>query len=1205
MIETLFDPKKNIRRTIEKVITFGASQEDRLRSEIAEYEVTEAIDELLVDLLTKMQIGMESGGPNEVGVWLSGFYGSGKSSLAKYLGFALDDRVYVDGVRFLKHFQDRLRSPQAKALLAATAASHPAAVVMLDLASEMVAGNTMEDVSTVLYYKVLQWAGYSRNLKVAALERKLQKDGRFEEFRQTVREDLGAEWEEYQNDPLVVDSLLPEFAHRLYPELFRTPTSFSTETAEYISFESDRVAEMLNLVREHSGKQHIIFIIDEVGQYIASRPNLILNLDGLAKNLKNIGDGKVWIVATAQQTLTEDSPRAALNSLELYKLNDRFPIKIDLPSSDIRQICTRRLLGKSTAGEARLKALFAQHGQALRQNTKLEDARFYDADLDEASFVNLYPFLPAHFDILLHLLGVLAKSTGGVGLRSAIKIVQDVLIDELDHNKPLAEQPIGLLVTAVTLYDALEKDIRRVKDSVHKGVDKARIRFPDTPIHQQVAKTVAILQTLDNMPITAQNIASLLHPAIDAPSTRAAVDGALAELTADPFVPFGEHEGGYRFFSERINDIEQERVQVVASSVERRRALSEALKACFDPLPSAQLHATLTVTAGVRMLSGSQLANIAGEREPIQIQLEFADAADHDSARTRLLTDSMQPAGRSTIYLVAQNAEQGAELAADIVRSNEIILRHGSDADQEVREYCRGQETRVERLRQELVRLFRQSLVQGSFIFRGQSTAVESLHADLKEAARRQLGSAAQQIFDRYAEAPVRAETNTAELFLRAGNLRAITSKIDPLGLVQVVGGTPSINTHHKAIVSIHDHLDRSGPVEGRRLTDHFDASPFGWSPDTVRYIVAAMLIAGEVALRIGGREITVPDQQVIDALKNNMTFKSVGVTLRTGTVGPGALARAATRLTQLTGETVYPLEFEISKAARKHLPASLSLSGLLAERLASLALPGVDDVRALGETIQELLLADARDAAQRFGSEKSDLYDSLVWVNEVDKQLRNGLESTVRELQRHRREIDALPTSGLPGALKQELAERLQSVQERLGSESFHTHAADLTIDLTQIQAAVGTCAAAMQGAQAASLHAAKEALERLPDWQLLEKPQQLEYFGRIEALELSPTANLDGIKSLLNQQYTLGQTLGQVEKLVAAEGEQKRIERLQAERERLLHEGKTKLQRRVDVPARITERGELDTLITTLNSVAAEISVYADIEITLTVKD
>ena len=112
-------------------------------------------------------------------------------------------------------------------------------------------------------------------------------------------------------------------------------------------FENERVKEMIDIVRERSGKQYVIFIIDEVGQYVASRPNLILNLDGLAKNLKNIGDGKVWIIGTAQQTLTEDDPRAALNSPELYKLKDRFPIQIDLESSDIKEICYRRLLGKS------------------------------------------------------------------------------------------------------------------------------------------------------------------------------------------------------------------------------------------------------------------------------------------------------------------------------------------------------------------------------------------------------------------------------------------------------------------------------------------------------------------------------------------------------------------------------------------------------------------------------------------------------------------------------------------------------------------------------------------------------------------------------------------------------------------------------------------------------------------------------------------
>ena len=188
----------------------------------------------------------------------------------------------------------------------------------------MLAGATMEDVSTVLYYKVLQWAGYSRNLKVAALERRLQQDGRFEAFAARIQSELGVPWTSIQNDPLVIDSLLPDIAHDLYPELFRTATAFSTETAEYVRSLRDQVEEMLAIIRRHSGKQHVLFVVDEVGQYVSERKHLILNLQGLAENLKNVGDGKAWIMATAQQTLTEDDPRAALNSPELYKLKDRF-----------------------------------------------------------------------------------------------------------------------------------------------------------------------------------------------------------------------------------------------------------------------------------------------------------------------------------------------------------------------------------------------------------------------------------------------------------------------------------------------------------------------------------------------------------------------------------------------------------------------------------------------------------------------------------------------------------------------------------------------------------------------------------------------------------------------------------------------------------------------------------------------------------------
>jgi hypothetical protein len=82
-IKSLFDPSKDIYRTIEKVITYGVAQEPRLKAEIAEYVVTDSIEEQLERLLSGMQAAMEMGGENEVGGWISGFYGSGKSSFTK------------------------------------------------------------------------------------------------------------------------------------------------------------------------------------------------------------------------------------------------------------------------------------------------------------------------------------------------------------------------------------------------------------------------------------------------------------------------------------------------------------------------------------------------------------------------------------------------------------------------------------------------------------------------------------------------------------------------------------------------------------------------------------------------------------------------------------------------------------------------------------------------------------------------------------------------------------------------------------------------------------------------------------------------------------------------------------------------------------------------------------------------------------------
>src|SRR5206468_3151147 len=155
--------------------------------------------------------------------------------------------------------------------------------------------------------------------------------------------------------------------------------------------ELKRTEEMVDLVRRKSGKKNILFIIDEVGQYVSAKPNLILNLDGLAKNLKYIGGGTVWLFATAQQTLTEDNVSAILNAPGLFKLKDRFPIQVHLEASDIKEICHKRLLTKSSSGEKELGALFDSHGPSLRTATQLKDGGVYEAGLAKQTFIELYP----------------------------------------------------------------------------------------------------------------------------------------------------------------------------------------------------------------------------------------------------------------------------------------------------------------------------------------------------------------------------------------------------------------------------------------------------------------------------------------------------------------------------------------------------------------------------------------------------------------------------------------------------------------------------------------------------------------------------------------------------------------------------------------------------------------------------------------------
>ncbi len=1189
-LRELFDPSKPIDRRIEKVITYDTTDVDLLRQEIQEYVVTDSIEQNLERLLDLLDEGMGGGDSREVGVWVSGFYGSGKSSFTKYLGFALDEDCEIDGTPFLKWLQNQCTSQALRARLATVAQRHPATVIMLDLAASALTGASQEKISNTVYYSVMQWAGYSREKKIAYLEFMLERDGKMAEFEARIAElTNGKTWQEIKNQPLVVKSYASRLASEFYPDVWLDSKAFNEIRLEEAEKEDDRVREMLDLIRRRSGKDNMIFVVDEVGQYVAQRDDLILNLDGLAKNLKNIGRGCAWIIATAQQTLTEDDPSAALDTAKLFKLKDRFPVSVDLEARDIREICYRRLLGKSKEGEVVLHSLFEKHGPQLRNATQLKETRYFKEELTKEAFSQFYPFLPHHLDILFDLLARLAKTSGGIGLRSAIKVIQDVLIDQ-SRLRPsarlLADEPVKTLATTAVFYDTLQKDIARSFGHVVEGVDKVQRIFGEDSLQTQVAKSIVVLQLLEGFPVTPENIAALLHPTVESPSLLESVKKAVDDLHNEPAIPLSEVDGSLRFMSEAVTDLEKERINITPKIADTHNIQNTSLRNIFTPSPSARLQGTRSVGTGFKVYAGEMAISLAGEKEEIQTHIEFIPEQDYAAKRDDRILDSQHKSNRKVIVLLGREQKELDNLLVEVFRCRAIYEQHRNKAtDKEVEEYLRSQEQRASRLTADVERLLKKSLTGGSFIFRGKPRPVNQMSEDLNEATKKYLDEVAQQVFEKYSEAPIQADSGLAERFLKTEKLDKIASKDDPLSLVKKSAAGIGIDDSLKAIVSLRDYLEQRGQVEGRKILDDFYAADYGWSKDTTRYLIAVMLVGGIVKLRVSGEDITVRGDVAINSLRNTNNFNKIGVALREGRPPPENLFRANERLVELTGEDFLPIEEEVSKAVIRHFPDFQQNYAPLAAELRNLGLPGVDRVESVLDNISELLKGDASDGTNRLGAEECPFYDDLVWVRDVKKAFDNGVGAVVKKANGLLSEIPQLPEAGIPGSLISETAVAREQLNEHLGRGDFFKHVPEIQNQIHAIEEKIKDKAAVLMEQQDKSLREEKARIQGSASWQQLGAEDQARLAAELEKLQIGKADDLASFKKLISEYYTLDMELKRIELEIQKIIEQERKGR------RVLDKDLTHL------PKVISAEDQLQSIITELETLKKDLEDYEEI--------
>ena len=825
-----------------------------------------------------------------------------------------------------------------------------------------------------------------------------------------------------------------------------------------------------------------------------------------------MGEARVWIVCTGQQTLTEIVEKAALNSAELNKLKDRFPISIELEAQDIKEITYRRLLTKSQPGEAVLRDKFAAHGQALITHTRVSGSKLFKGDPDADSFVRLYPFLPVHFDLLLELIRSLARSTGGIGLRSAIRVIQDVLVDVGNllpaGATPVADRSVGALACADDIYNTLRTDIAKGSPHVVDGVNRVLKMFADDPLKARVAKAVAVLQTLDDFPKTAENIAALLYPELGAPSLLGEVRTALGDLCAESECGLVEdaRAGGFVFLSDSVRPFIEKRNNYVPTAGELSRLRNQVLRGIFDPAPSVRLENVKDIKACMKV--GKVF--VAGDESGVECRLELAAPVELSGRREALqIETNVSTELRNAIVWLIPVPD---ELDDHLVRASRSLwasrLEDETQADKEIAQFIRGERNAAETALADARRSLEAALGDGSFYFRGVSRSVAEAGKDTMTAVRGELQRAAAKIYEHLKLVPIRPNTDLAARFLEVADLGKMPTDRDPLHLVVVKGGNYKVDGDHPALAEAMrafekrlDDTGGAGRLLGSVVQDMFLAAPYGWTKDATRYLFAALLAAKEVQFHTAGGVIRGPGAKAAEAVKSTMSFAKVGVSRSEGGPSQEALVRAAERLRDMVGAQVLPLEDSIASAVRDHVaPLVVDLAGLPAQ-LGALDLPGVERAGGIVSALNQLVQFDESGMAAMLADDQSSMSADVKWVRGMVKALDEPAIADVKAAERLLRDL-ATMRQLFPAQVDQLVdAERVARLRDDLGSPAFFERLGSIRGDSAEIRLQLRDGYAAKYPDLVKAIEGALERIQAQSGWALLEVGEQHAY-----AADLAP---------------------------------------------------------------------------------------------------
>jgi hypothetical protein len=649
---------RNLQQKIEEIIKVDQTDEQTVYTEISEYVATDRIRSQYHELFRA--IAEAPTDPHEgIGVWISGFFGSGKSSFAKNVGYVLANRSVL-GRRASELFEAQLGDKRIDDLVDYINVSIPTEVIMFDVSVDRAVKRSTERIAEIMYTVLLRELDYAEDFDIAELEIELEKEDKLDEFKTRCAEHYQEDWRMVRKGALKI-SRASTILHLLDPVTFPAADTWSqslrNKSADItVGQFVERAFELC--ARRRPGKA-LVFVIDEVGQYVARSADKIEDLRAVIEQFGRVGKNLLkakkivapaWVMVTSQEKL--DEVVAALDSkrVELAKLQDRFKYHIDLAPADIREVATRRVLAKTDEAVPLLRKLFNESQGQLNVACRLERTT-RKSEISQDDFVQFYPYLPHFVELSIDIMSGIRLQPGaykhlGGSNRTIIKQTYEMLVSD---RTAVASKPIGILVTLDKIFELVEGNLPSEKQ---KDISDIRERFKDDPedhgMVTRVAKTVCLLEFVRDLPRTESNIAACLVSKVGEPAPLAEVQRALQQLEDAQFVRNTEEGWKLQTAQEKNWDIERRKLAPLGR--DRNTILRETLQGIFaDPkLKIYRFRNLKSFRMGITV-DGVQ----AGEEGQIQLSIATADDEDAFSARlAEVRNDSRQEVHKNDLYWV-------------------------------------------------------------------------------------------------------------------------------------------------------------------------------------------------------------------------------------------------------------------------------------------------------------------------------------------------------------------------------------------------------------------------------------------------------------------------------------------------------------------------------------------------------------------------